>query len=242
MPTRFYFRADDQISLKKLQAIKERDGYDVLIGVDPGLDDTPSDVAQELIDNVKKVGLLLHFYLVGPGMMSWSDDEAEQIRSFAESVGIDTSEKSWHDEWTDWGWKDKVLEQFEYYYTTYGAYSCEIDNLDAALGDDPEARIEYVKELQKALYERGVETKLMLKNLDEEMLDMLVIEIEAKTIDKDFLCEWGMFEEGTGDPERQADLCEKMGIMAITPETGITDTHHYGVDNDGIPSLLNRVA
>lgn len=236
---RFFFNCNDGISRARLKQIKAKYGTNVLIGVDPGPEIDPSDVAQEMIDNIKELGFGLHIYLVGPGMMTWSAGERAQIKMQAESVQIDTNKKKWHDEWIDWGWRDFVEYRFQYYYKTHNAHSCEIDNLDSALGDDPDAYVEYYKELFGNLKQKNIPVKLMLKNLSEEKI-LALINYDSWTPGitlNNSLCEWGMFEEGSGDSEEQINLCKKLGIMAITPENGLTDTYHYGVVAAGVPSL-----
>lgn len=234
---RFFLNCNDGISPNKVQSLVKKYGKDLLIGVDPGLEDRPVDEVVDTIEKVKELGLKLHVYLVGVGMWSWSEDEQNQIEKFAESVGIDTNKPKWHkNEWLDWGWRDKIIEQFQYYHDEHNAYSCEIDNLDSAL-KTPEDWMYYFKELSGELEKRNIKTKLMIKNLSEEMLELLIEKIEAGELKKEFFCEFGMFEEGSGEPSSQIELCTKIGIKAITPESGITDTNHYGVIASGVSSL-----
>lgn len=229
---RFYFRADDQFTQEDLAKIYAKyPQYDILFGVDPGEGDTPSDVAQPLINYIKDYKTFhLHIYLVGPGMLSWSSQERAQIKKFAASVGIDINKKSWYDKWIEWGWKDKVLQQFEYYWNTFGVYSCEIDNLDSAL-DTEDKLLVYYSDLKSSLAQKNMGCKLMLKNISEDALYEL---IKQPVLCKDFLAPFAIFEKGSGNPKTQMMLCEKLGIQAITPINGLMDTYNYGVDKKGI--------
>lgn len=236
---RFYLDCNNGIPPYKVDAIKEKYG-DALIGIDPGLNDTPDEDVIPTIKAVKKNKLKLHVYLVGVGMWSWSRDEQKQIIRFAKSVGIDTNKSHWHKrEWLTWGWKKKTLQQFIYYYKEHGAYSCEIDNLDSAIGQNPTKTIAYYKELQDGLDAAKCPTKLMIKNLDEDQLEFLISATNSGKIHKNFLCEWGMFEAGSGSPKRQIELCKKLGIYAVTPITGITPTDRYGTIKTGVPPLTS---
>lgn len=238
MLKRFFLNCNDGIPPDRVERLVDKYGRDILIGIDPGENDRPSEDPKNTIEKVKDLGAKLHVYLVGPGMMSWSEQEREQIQRFADSVGIDIEDKNWHNEWIFWGWKEKVLEQFEYYFTEHNAYSCEIDNLDSALdSSDPEQYISYYMELEKALKEKNITTKLMVKNLSEDILLTLQEAINKNDISIDFICEWGMFEKDSGDVDEQIRLCKEMGIYAVTPKTGITDTYHYGTVAKGVPSL-----
>lgn len=235
MLKRFFLNCNSGISRARVKQIVNQHGKNVLIGIDPGSSDTPDDESLATVNAVKETGARLHVYLVGPGMMSWSADERAQIRYLARSVGIDTTSGNWHNIWKKVGWRKKNLQQFHYYFKNHNAYSCEIDNIDSStIGNDPEETVKFYTELRNNLQKYSISTKLMIKNLDEDQLRAV---IDAK-FDTNFLCEWGMFEEGSGDPDTQFELCKKLGIFAVTPKTGITDTHSYGVVTEGVPYTL----
>lgn len=234
-PTRFFLNCNDGIAPSKVKSLVKKYGYDIMIGVDPGMGDRPSPEVVSTIRTCQSLGVYIHVYLVGVGMWSWSEGERQQIREHARSVGIDTDKSNWHKgEWLTWGWKEKVREQFNFY-DSMGAYSCEIDNIDSALGDNEPAYINFYKEFFKTLKKDGNTTKLMVKNFNEDMLLLLTKAIKNGSVPQEFLCEFGMFEDGTGDPSEQIRLCKAIGITAITPENGITDTHSYGTVAAGIP-------
>lgn len=233
MKKKFFFRSDNGVSTKTINAaIKEYGNDNILVGSDPGETDRPSEDAAPLLDFLAQKQVPIHMYLVGPGMMSWSSQERAQIKRFAASVGINTKKADWHDKWIDWGWEEKVLEQFTFYHKTYNVYSCEIDNLDSAL--KPEQYIDYFIRLKKSLTKASITTKLFLKNLDDDVLHDLVDEYKRGNLGLDFLCEYAIFEKGTGKPRTQLMLCEQMGIQAITPTNGLMSTYNYGVKDDGI--------
>ena len=213
-------------------------GTNVLIGTDPGEKDTPSDVAKPQLDYLKSKKIPTHIYLVGPGMMSWSEQERNQIKRYAKSIGINTSKNDWHKQWISIGWKKKVFQQFEYYYKNYNAYSCEIDNLDSAIANNPIKTIEYFKQLKTELRAANVPTKLMLKNLDIEQLK--AVSNNISDLGLDFLCEYAIFEKGTGNPNKQIELCKSIKIQAITPINGLNDTNHYGVIDAGVAYKCNE--
>lgn len=237
MLKRFFLNCNTGISRARVKQIVNKHGKDVLIGIDPGSSDTPDENALATINAIKEVGAKLHVYLVGPGMMSWSAEERAQIRYLARSVGIDTTNSNWHTIWTKTGWKKKNLQQFNYYFRKFNAYSCEIDNIDSSyIQNDPEETVKFYTELKNSLATHSdgpIKTKLMIKNLDEDQLKA-VIDAGFST---DFLCEWGMFEDGSGSPKKQFALCKKINIFAVTPLTGITDTHSYGTVTEGVPYL-----
>lgn len=238
MLKRFYLNCNDGISPKRVAEIVAEHGSRVLIGIDPGMTDRPSEDALETINAVKKHKAKLHVYLVGPGMWSWSEDERRQIRYLAKSVGIATTEPGWKAKWYKSGWEDKVFEQFAYYHDKYNAYSCEIDNLDSStLETDFEAYLEFYKRFSKKLKDAGIVTRLMLKNIDEDGLELIKEAVDNKELDREFLADWGMFENGSGTAKKQIAICKEMGIYACTPISGITHTNAYGVVNKGVPSV-----
>lgn len=229
---RFFLNCNSGISPVKVNALVKQHGKNILIGIDPGSKDYPDSDSLMTVKAVSAVDAKLHVYLVGPGMLSWSAEERAQIKYLAKSVGIDVLKSDWHKRWKTEGWKKKNLQQFQFYHTKYNAYSCEIDNIDSSyIENDPDKTVAFYTELRKSLIDNNIKTKLMIKNLDEDQLKAV---IDAK-FGLDFLCEYGMFEEGTGSPKRQIALCAKMGIKAITPINGITDTYNYGVVSQGVP-------
>ena len=207
--SRFFLDCNNGISPRKVRNLKIKYGDDILIGVDPGMGDTPDEDAQNTIDSCKELDLAFHVYLVGPGMMDWSEEEANQVRQHAKSVGINTKEKGWHKKWFDDGWLKKAKQQFKYY-NQMGAYSCEIDNMDGPLENDPDDTIEAYLELQAYFKEENIKTKLMIKNLDEDQLEALIENVNSGKLSKDLFTEWGMFEEAPGDPDDQYRLAKKI--------------------------------
>lgn len=229
---RFFLNCNSGISPTRVKSLVKQHGKNILIGIDPGSKDYPDSDSMLTVRAVRSVGAKLMVYLVGPGMMSWSADERAQIKYLAKSVGIDILQSNWHNKWKATGWKKKNFQQFQYYHTKYNAYACEIDNIDSStIENDPDKTVEFYTELRDSLKNAGITTKLMIKNLDEDQLQAC---IDAK-FGLDFLCEYGMFEEGSGSPRKQIALCTKLGIKAITPISGITDTHSYGVVWEGVP-------
>lgn len=238
MLTRFYLNCNDGIPPSRVKKIVSEHGKNVLIGIDPGMTDRPSEDAQETIDAVKEAGARLHVYLVGPGMWSWSEGERQQIKFLAESIGMDTSKSKWKDEWYSSGWKKKVYEQFKYYHDKHAAYSCEIDNLDSTtLKYDFEEYVEFYKRFAIKLKRSNISTRLMLKNINEDGLELVKNAVDSGELRRDFLADWAMFEEGSGDPKQQIKICKAMGIYAATPISGITDTNAYGVVAAGVPRV-----
>lgn len=237
--SRFFFNSNNGIPPKKIDAIFKKYGSNILIGVDPGENDTPSDVAKPSLDYLKFKNIATHVYLIGPGMLSWSAQERNQIKKYAKSVGIDVTKPKWHDEWIEGGgWKRKTLQQFQYYSSNYNAYSCEIDNLDSAIQNDPDKTIKYFFELKNDLQKQNIKTKLHLKNLNEKQLEIVISNNKELTLD--FLCEYATFEKGTGNSKKQLDLCASIGIQAITPINGLNPTYNYGVKDDGIPYEIKK--
>jgi hypothetical protein len=238
MLTRFYLNCNDGISPDRVEQIVEEHGKNVLIGIDPGASDKPNSEGLETIKAIKEHGARLHVYLVGPGMWSWSEGERQQIKFLAKTVGIDTTSSSWKSEWYSKGWEKKAFQQFTYYHDKFNAYSCEIDNLDSSiLKTDFEKYVEFYKRFSEKLKEAGVMTKLMLKNIDEDGLMLVKEAIDNGDLDREFLADWGMFEEGTGSPKKQIAICKQMGIYACTPLSGITETTRYGVVSKGVPRV-----
>lgn len=231
-PKRYFFNANKGISPKQINNLVNKYGNNILIGVDPGENDTPSDVAKPSLDCLKNLKIPAHIYCVGPGMMSWSQQERNQIKRYAKSVGIDISKNDWHKEWLAHGWEKKTLQQFKWYNDNYNAYSMEIDNLDAVFEKKQDALIPWFIQLKKNLRNANVKTKLMLKNLSDDQLHDL---IDANAdLNLEFLCGFAMFEKGTGNPRTQIKLCESIGIQAITPINGLNDTQNYGVVDSGV--------
>lgn len=236
-PSRFYFLCSNELSASKLKAAKKEYG-NILVGFDPGMKDKPEGNSTDIIDTARDIGALLHVYFVGPTMQSWSAEEREQCKYLAESIGIDTSEDGWLDEWYSTGWEKKVQQQFKFYNDEYGCYSLEIDNLDSTtMKSDWDKYVEFFKRLDKWRKENNVSTRLMLKNIDEDGMEAIENAVKDGDLDKELFAAWGLFEAGTGDEEKQYDICKRLGIRAVTPKSGLRETHHYGVSTDGVPSL-----
>jgi hypothetical protein len=185
-------------------------------------------------------GALKHVYLVGPGMMSWSKAEAQEVKDNAESVGIDTSSSDWKDKWYhQGGWEIKVQQWFAEY-SAKGYYSAEIDNLDSVWDQDPQANLDFLIRFSKYCRDNSINTKLMVKNLNTDQLSVILDAIDKTNplFDIDFLAPFGMFEAGTGNPKEQIYVCKALGITAVTPMNGMRETHTYGTDFDGIEADL----
>jgi len=218
-PTRFYFHSDD----RRVDRVDPNGLY----GVDPGDQFAPSDVALDFMKQVH--GSRMHFYCVGPGMVSWSSQEAEQIKWLAKMYGyVDTDRSLWLARWNDTGWRKYVWSFFKYYHDTYNAYSIEIDNLDGGLKSTNDY-LSYFAKLEDDLRNAGITTKLMMKNVPVDVL--------RKLLPTAFFAPWAIFEEGTGNMDDQDAECFRLGIRAITPKSGLLDTNHYGVLDAGIASL-----
>ena len=173
MISRFFFNSNKGISSKKIDSIVSKYGTNILIGCDPGENDTPSDVATPQLDYLKQLKIPTHIYFVGPGMLSWSQQERNQIKRFAKSVGIDINNSNWHKEWISYGWEQKTLQQFEWYYNNYNCYSMEIDNLDSVFEDKQDKLIPWLLEFKDKLASKKIKTKLMLKNLSTDQINNL---------------------------------------------------------------------
>lgn len=227
MPTHFYHSSESQYTEKEVAGFTEKYGQDILIGGDPGYGDEFI-AAMQAVD---RHGAYKHVYLVGPGMMEWSAEEREEIKRNAKSIGIDVSKKTWQDQWfQEGGWEKKVHHWFREY-NQMGFYSAEIDNLDAIWEQDPTEYISFIKRFDEFQDNYGLAIKLMVKNLSEKQLEAL-IEYKPR---KDLLCEFGMFEKGSGDPKKQLTLAKKLGIKAVTPNNGLKDTKTYGTGRKAIP-------
>lgn len=234
---RFFFLCSNELDRNLLEKAQETYGK-ILVGFDPGMKDRPEGNSTDIIDIAKDIGAGLHVYFVGPTMQSWSAEEREQCKYLAESIGIDTSEDGWLKEWYSTGWEKKVYQQFKFYHDKYGCYSLEIDNLDStSMKSDWDKYVEFFKRLDKWRKENGVSTRLMLKNIDEDGLAAIEDAVKNGDLDKDLFAAWGLFEDGTGDERKQYEICERLGIRAVTPKSGLRETHHYGVSTDGVPSL-----
>jgi hypothetical protein len=227
--TRFFHESETQFTPKFIDSIVQKYGQNILIGGDPG----HSEEFERAMSHVDKRGALKHVYLVGPGMMEWSKEEAAEIKANARSIGIDVRRKTWKDEWFTSGWITKCEEWF----TTYGAmnfYSAEIDNIDAALKNDPMKLLNFYNHLMDFCIRNSIKMKLMVKNLSEEELKIL----ETTPRLQSFLCEFGMFEAGSGDPKKQTKLAASLGIQAVTPLNGLRKTEDYGTTREGVPNTV----
>ena len=226
MITRFFHESEKQYSPQFVASIVKKYGTDILIGGDPGFG-ADFDRAMKSVD---KQGAKKHVYLFGPGMESWSSEEATEIRNAAESIGLDVDSKNWRKEWyAGGGWIKKVEEWFAIY-GAMGFYSAEVDNIDSALENDPDKLMVFYHHMQDFCQKNKIETKLMIKNLSTK--ELLILR-ENHTITP-FLAPFGIFEEGTGNPKVQTRLCHEFGITAVTPENGLRDTNTYGTITTGI--------
>lgn len=225
MITRFWHESGNQFTKSEVRQLVEQYGSDILIGGDPGWDEFKSAMAA-----VDEYEAFKHVYLVGPGMMDWSPEEAAQVKAHAKSVGVDTKKKNWHDEWLDWGWLEKQKSEFKNY-DELGFFSAEIDNLDQIWDQDPDEYLKFCREFFRWMGSEGLNIKLMVKNLSREQLLKLI----NSDIDRERFCPFGMFEKGSGSPQEQIRLAAKLGIKAVTPINGLRPTENYGTTRKGIP-------
>lgn len=232
MLKRFWHESGTQFTKQDVKGFVDMYGPAILIGGDPGWGEDYGNAMAA----VEHYGAFKHVYLTGPGMWEWSPEERTEIKAAAKSVGIDVSKTNWKDEWyKKGGWEKKVYEWFKNF-NAAGFYSAEIDNLDAVLDQDPEKYIEFITRFEVFQRKNKIQTKLMVKNLSEKQLEAL---IDYGPRD-DLLCEFGMFENGTGNPAKQLSLAAKLGIQAVTPKNGLRDTNNYGVTRHGVEYTLKR--
>jgi hypothetical protein len=225
-PTRFYFNCDNRTPPGPRLPTD-------LIGVDPGDHFAPDDYVIPFLRSFKTTQPL-HFYCVGLGEMSWSAQERRQIEYLANIAKVDMTKDTWHDDWVSTGWHRYVWAFFNLYHKNYNAYSIEIDNLDGAFDGNDDALLDYFAKLEANLRDAKVPTKLMLKNVSGNVLKRLK--------PTGFFAPWAIFEEGTGNENYQLVRCAELGIQAITPSTGLLDTNHYGVIDEGIAALPVKAA
>lgn len=236
-PRRFYFMSSNDFSKSTLQAAVQKYGH-ILVGFDPGNKDVPDDDALNVIKNAQAVGASLHVYFVGPTMQSWSAEERKQCEYLAESVGINTDKKDWQKEWYSTGWERKIQQQFRYYWTKYKAYSLEIDNLDSCtMKYDWDQYVDFFQRLDKFRKANDIETKLMLKNIDDDGMDAIEKAVKDNRLDGSMFAPWALFEAETGSEKHQYGVAARLGIRAVTPSSGLRETHTYGVSSDGVPGL-----
>lgn len=227
-PVRFWHESGEQFTENEIDRMADQYGQNILIGGDPGWDEFENAMRQ-----VDYHGAHKHVYLTGPGMMEWSAEEREEIKAAARSVGIDTKKSDWQTKWyKQGGWEKKVQAWFKEY-DKENFYSAEIDNLDAVWDQDPKQYVAFLGRLDKFLIDNKLKIKLMVKNLNASQL-LAVIAYKPRP---GLLCEWGMFEAGTGNSSRQIELCARLGIQAVTPKNGLRPTDNYGTTRRGIPAL-----
>ncbi len=236
-PIRFYYNDNHGITPEQIETYVSKYGKDILIGLD-GIEDGPDEDVLASLDSIRQQGCLLHIYTVGCAMAEWSSEEAQQLKNHAESVGIDTSDDNWHDEWIASGWLKKAHEQF-IQFNEMSAYSCEIDNLDQVLDNDPDKTVNFYKEFSQWRTDNNISTKIMMKNHNEECLTAIIEAVKNKELPVDMFAIFSMFEEGTGDAQEQINKCKELGIYAVTPKSGITPTESYGVVEEGVP-IINK--
>lgn len=228
MVDRFFHESEKQYTDSDIRSIVKKYGTNILIGGDPGWSEFSL-----AMKAAKSAGAKRHVYLVGPGMEEWSNEEAEEIKKNARSVGIDTTEDDWKPRWFNHGFILKCEEWF----TTYNAegfYSAEIDNLDASFNNDPMMLINFYQHMFDFFIRNHIKTKIMVKNLSENELRTLISVPKLHSI----LCEFGMFEAGSGDPKEQTRLAALCGIQAVTPLNGLRKTKNYGTIKDGVAYLV----
>ncbi len=224
---RFWHESGEQFTFKDIKGYVDKFGQSILIGGDPGWNED-FETAMKAVDYF---GAYKHVYLVGPGMMEWSAEERQEIMRNARSVGIDTDDSGWKNRWfKKGGWEQKVHDWFKHY-DKENFYSAEIDNLDAIWDQDPDEYVAFLKRLESFISDNSLSIKLMVKNLSEDQLRAVIEYSPPKTL----LCEWGMFEDGTGNSDNQIKLAKKLGIQAVTPKNGLRDTNNYGTTRKGIP-------
>ncbi len=225
IPTRFFHESENQYTSVQIKEFVNKHGKNILIGGDPGHDDFDNTMLA-----AARLGCKRHVYLVGPGMKEWSRKEAEEIRRNARSIGIDTDDPNWEREWYSTGWVHKCEEWFVIY-NTGGFYSAEIDNIDAALKNDPKKLVEFYHHLFNFCKRNKIITKLMVKNLS-------LAELKAVAKEPPELLSWlapfGMFEKGSGDSKQQTKLAASIGIQAVTPLNGLRPTERYGTVETGV--------
>lgn len=225
---RFWHSSEQQYTPQQIEKFVKNYGTGILVGGDPGWGDD----FEQAMEACDEHHVYKHVYLTGPGMMEWSQEERDLIKMMARSVGINTSDQDWQDQWyKQGGWEKKVHEWFKQY---NDFYSAEIDNLDGVWDQDPEQYLQFLKRFGKWRLDNKIDVKLMVKNLSEEQLEAMIDDCEW---DRDMVAQFGMFEKGSGSPKRQIELCRKLDIVAVTPINGLRDTNHYSTILEGIPSF-----
>lgn len=236
-PIRYWHESEKQFNRSEIKNLVLKYGSNILIGGDPG---HGSEFTEAMIA-VDEFNAKKHVYLVGPGMLDWSDEEANQIKMHAKSVGIDTNKSSWHEDWLNYGFIEKNKREFKYY-DSQQFCSAEIDNLDQIVGQDPLKTIKFYTSLESFLYNSGCRIRLMMKNLNEEQITACIKAVDNGSISVDFFAPYAMMEKGSGNPESQIKYCELLGIKAVTPINGLRDTYHYGTIREGIPYIQENLA
>lgn len=231
-PIRFWHESETQFTRNEIKNFVLKYGSNILIGGDPGHGEDFI-AAMTAVDefSAKK-----HVYLVGPGMLDWSDEELNQIKLHAKSVGIDIKSSSWHEEWLNWGFEERIKKEI-LYYNSQQYFSYEIDNLDQIVSQEPIKTIEFYKRLEIYLYNSGANIKLMMKNLNENQLYEIIKNVTDGQLSIDFFAPYSMMEAGSGNPKEQISLCKELRITAVTPINGLRDTHRYGTTRNGIPYM-----
>lgn len=230
-PTRFFHESENQYTEPQVKSMVEKYGHDIVIGGDEG----HGEDFIKTMAAVDKYKALKHVYVVGPGMWSWSDEEKNEIRTMARSVGINTSENGWLKEWYKHGWKQVVMQKM-YYYDSQNFYSIEIDNLDSAFNTIDEL-LSFYNDLVEFRAQNELTIRLVMKNLSPEFLEIIVATVKDGKIPQSFFAPVGIFEDGTGNPAEQTRLAKQIGITAITPLNGLRPTEIYGTVKDGIKIL-----
>lgn len=229
-PIRFFHSSEEQFTPQDIRNMVAKYGNNILVGGDEGWEEDFLD----LVKTVKEVEAKLHVYTVGPGMWEWSAEERSQIKNMARKHGIDTKNKNWFQIWKSGVWKKEVFANFVKYKE---AYSIEVDNLDSIFSE-PQEWIDFYIELQDFRKANNIQTRILIKNIDEETIKLLTKNINQGIIDHKMFAVFAIFERGTGSPKHQTSLMKEIGITAVTPKNGLLPTHKYGTIKKGIAGVV----
>jgi hypothetical protein len=195
------------IEAEQVRPLIERYGQDILIGVE-----TRDPSFNAVMDEVVYCGGLMHAHMT----------QFELSKIYADSVGIDVTDKKWTKHWQDNGWRRYLLREIELY-DRLGFYSFSIDltgSFDSSL-----QWLFFLRDVDAMRWQRDIDIKWMLWDVNEVVMSAIVDGVRCGEMRKHMFAPFAVFGPGTGDHRKQAAYCDILNIRAITPQHDLPNLH-----------------
>lgn len=228
-PSRFFFDTTRSYTNKEIDALIAKHGKDIVIGGNP-----EQQGHAEAMKYAASKGAKTHDYYMGAGEPAKGYGGDGKIKFPSDQVEIERNRKEMgmsREQWDKGGWLDwhnkKLVEA-----NKAGRYSVEWDNINA---DDPANFGKVLERQSKFVADNGIKTKIVLKNVLPEYVDVIEKGIADGKIDPKILAPFSILESYADDAHasKTDEWSKKRGITQFRyPKTD--DGSQYRSPADGI--------